>query len=187
MWNIEESDFDTTYLAQWEITQLDHRLSQKAGTVSIHAVVRSVVNKNEGTITLYSFVPGCSKNSRDFIIMNGSVGLSGKIGEKSKLSSGTGRVNTIYLHSLSQEFIQHNQIKVGKDKYQLSGTCEFDDVVYNAHDDYTFPVTYYIRGRKKILHGLSIVIPIDKFNNYVRMKNLWYIDYDGAKEISPHE
>lgn len=183
MWDIKESDLDKTFIGEWSITQLDSYSSQKSGTTVKNVVVRSKVDKNKNIITLYSYVAPYTKT--DVIHMNGAVGLTGTIGERSKINNSTiSKINTLYLHALTFTDIQKNIEKVDEGKYIIKGTCEFDDVVFNSDGNYTFEVIYHIKGERcKLLYGISIEIPIDKFNHYVIMRDLWYRDYDGSKLI----
>lgn len=186
MWDIKDSDFDLTYIGQWDITLLDNYLSQKSGTQIKNAVVRSIVDREKGVITLYSHVPNFYNSNH--IIMNGEHGICGKIGEKTKIGTTTvGKINTLYLYNISPDDVKH-KVKTEEGKYVLHGKCEFDDLVFNGNKEYIFDVTYYICGDKKpILHGMTIEIPIDKFNNYVKMRDIWYFEYEGSKSILPND
>lgn len=74
-----------------------------------------------------------------------------------------------------------------EDVGEFEGLCEFDDVLFNLHGEYTFPVTYYTNEKRKTLMGFEIDIPIEKFNTYVRLKDLWLRDYKGSGSIVLYE
>ena len=182
MWNINESDLDKTFMGQWEITRVDDYLTQKSGTTVRNAVVRSRIDTKAGIIRLYSHLP--TRYGLDPIVVDGSYGFCGRITERIKLSDTKPNISFLYLKVIKPEEMLSDMKKVAEGMYTLEGKAEIDDVVFNAQGDYTFPVTYLIKGEKQLyLWGLSLEIPIGKYNHYVKMRDVWYHDYEGSKVI----
>nr|QBK86266.1 MAG: hypothetical protein LCMAC102_00610 [Marseillevirus LCMAC102] len=187
IWKLKDQDLDNTFIGQWEVTCTDDYDTPKAGTSIRTAVVRSKVDLENEIVRLYSYLT--PRFGVDNIPMDGSVGVYGKITERSRVGvDSITRTDFLWIQSISPSDIKYKiqNIDGEKDKYTLLSTAEFDDVVFNAIGEYTFPITYHLKGEKiPMLWGLSIEIPLQKFNHYIRMRNLWYRDYEGAKIIVP--
>ena len=183
---MQESDLDRTFMGQWEITRVDDYLTQKAGTSIRNTVIRSRVDLEKGVICLYSHLP--TRYGLDPIVADGTYGICGKIVERIKIDSGKPNVSFLYLRVNKGEDILSSLKKVGPGRYTLQGIAEIDDVVFNAQEDYTFPFTYYLKGEKQpYLWGVSIEIPIGKYNHYVKMRNVWYHDYEGSQVVTSED
>lgn len=182
MWEIDETNLDRTFLGQWEITRVDDYLTEKAGTVTRTAVVRSVVDIKTNTINLYAHLP--SRYGLDPIVVNGSFGLCGRITERIKVGESRLNINCLYLRLIKPDETLKNLKEIAPKRYVLRGKAEFDDVVFNSQGKFSFSCVYYFRGKQPYLWGLSLSIPIDKFNHYIKMRDIWYQDYDGSKIIT---
>ncbi len=180
MWNICEEDLDKNFMGQWEITRVDDYLTQKSGTEPRDAILRSKVEGN--VIKLYSHLP--SRYGLDPIIVDGSHGICGRITERIKIDDTKTNVNFLYLKVVKPKDIISSMKKVAEGMWTITGEAEIDDVVFNAKGDYTFPFTYHLKGDKQpYLWGLSLEIPIEKYNHYIKMRDIWYNDYEGSKII----
>jgi len=188
MWDIQESDLDRSFLGQWEVTRVDDYLTPKAGTTSRSAIIRSKIDPEREVVKLYSYLP--ERYGLDSITVDGSYGLCGRVTERIKMENTKPNICFLYLHVIKAEDIP-SRLKESGDipgRYTLEGEAEIDDVVFNAQGNYTFPFTYYIKGEKNpVLWGLSLEIPIAKYNHYIRMRDIWYHDYEGAKIISSED
>jgi len=179
IWNINESVLDYNFIGMWTITILDAFNTPKSGTTTISAVVRSKVVKDN--IVFFSHIP--KKFDVDDIIMDGFIGIYSKISEKVSMGDTKGMVGFMFLYAIRSNEIIKNRIKY-KNGYIIISKCEIDDIVYNSTQDFTFDVIYYMEGVKNpILKGIKIKIPIKCFNQYVKMRNLFYNEYIGAKTI----
>ncbi len=178
---IKDRDLDETFIGQWEIVRADDYLTPKAGTSPVIAVVRSKKDLEAGVITFYSAIHPKFKN--DPIPMDGSVGIMGRITERFEANPPIiNRVEVIYLHCISGSEIP-GKIEHKDGNMIIKGTCEFDDIIY-TQQDIPMDITYYIKGDKtRYLWGMELVIPIDMYNHYVRMRDLWYRDYKGCQQI----
>jgi len=150
-------------------------------------VVRSRVNLKEGTITFYSQIH--SRYGEQNIVMDGSVGIYGKVTERFFISETTiARIDFLWIKLILPDKINtiKKELIEGK-KYIIETEADIDDVVFNTDGEYTFHVKYHIDviNKQYLLKGLEIVVPIDKFNHYVHMRNLWYRDYKGSEIIDP--
>lgn len=182
---IKDRDLDETFIGQWEIVRADDYLTPKAGTVPIITVVRSKKDLDAGVITFYSVIHPKFKN--DPIPMDGSAGIMGRITERFESSpSSLNRIEVMYLHCISGSEILEKTEKF-EDGYIIKGTGEFDDIVWQQEHS-PIDIIYHIKGEKtKYLWGMEVSIPIDSYNNYVRMRDLWYRDYHGCQQILyPH-
>ena len=179
IWNISESALDNNFIGMWTITILDSFNTPKSGEATVSAVVRSkVLNDN---ILLYAYIP--KKFDVNDIILDGSIGIYSKITEKINMGDNKGTIGFMFLYAIKSDEIVNKRIKY-KNGYTITYKGEIDDIVYNSQLDYTFEVIYYLEGIKNpVLRGLRIAIPIEKFNHYVNMRNLFYIEYTGAKSI----
>jgi hypothetical protein len=182
--NFVEKDFDYTFLGQWIIHNVDDYGSIKAGTVSRTCTVRSKVDFQNDCIILAAFVP--ERYGVENIIMDGSVGLYGKIVEKVITSNKEGQtiIDFLYIKYLKAENIQKDYV-INENGFRVWQTkAEIDDLVFNKDENYTYPF-YYIGTNtySSKLVGMLIEIPINHFNHYVHMRELWYNDYKGSKEI----
>nr|QBK85999.1 MAG: hypothetical protein LCMAC101_05940 [Marseillevirus LCMAC101] len=175
-------DLDETFIGQWEIVRVDDYLTPKAGTAPIIAIVRSKKDLDLGIITFYSVIHQKFKN--DPIPMDGSVGIMGRITERFEVNPpGLNRIEVIYLHCISGSDILE-KIENKDEDMIIKGTCEFDDICWQKEKYSSMDITYYIRGEKtRYLWGMELVIPIALYNNYVKMRDLWYRDYKGCQAI----
>ena len=179
---IKDRDLDETFIGQWEIVRTDDYLTPKAGTAPIIAVVRSKKDLEEGVITFYSVIHPKFKN--DPIPMDGSVGIMGRITERFEANPpALNRIEVMYLHCIGgvdiPEKIEHKDGET-----IIRGTCEFDDICWQNKERAPLDITYYIQGGKtRYLCGMKLVIPIDIYNHYVKMRDLWYRDYKGCISI----
>ena len=180
--DIKDTDLDETFIGQWEIIRVDDYLSLKAGTVPVIAVVRSKKDLELGIITFYSTIHPKYKN--DPIIMDGSMGIMGRITEKFEINPPTlSRVEVIYIHCITGSDILSRIERTKDGDMFVRGTCEFDDIIFDS-ENIPMDITYYIKGDKtKYLWGVKLVIPIDRYNYYVKMRDLWYRDYKGCQPI----
>ena len=186
---LTEEDLDKVFIGQWEVTQIDDYRSPKAGKSQSSTVVRSKVDHTENTITLYSHIH--SRYGEQDITMDGSVGIYGKITERFFISDATvTRVDFLWIRLIHPDKINSSKKEIveGK-KYIIETEAEIDDIVFNGDGKYVFPVKYYIDiiHKQSLLRGIEIIIPIDKFNHYVHMRNLWYRDYKGSDKIPPQK
>jgi len=178
-----EKDLDTHFLGQLIVHNVDDYGSIKAGTTSKVATVRSKVNFETGYITFVSLLS--SRYGVTDIIMDGSVGLYGKITEKI-IQKGDEKtsVDLFYLKHIQSDKISKNYY-ITSDGYKVwEGLCEMDDVVFNGGGVYGYPVFYYGTNTNcSKLVGITIEIPIKHMNYYIHMRNLWYLDYKGCKDL----
>lgn len=178
---IKDRDLDETFIGQWEIVRTDDYLTPKAGTAALTAVVRSKRELETGTITLYSVIHPKFKN--DPIPMDGSVGIMGRITERFEATPpALNRIEVMYLHCIPGPEIPGKIEKTSEGELYIKGTCEFDDICCIKSSP--LDITYYIQGDKtRYLWGMELVIPIDMYNHYVKMRDLWYKDYRGCQAI----
>jgi hypothetical protein len=179
---IREKDLDETFIGQWEIVRTDDYLTHKAGTSPIVSVVRSKKDLELGLVTFYSVIHPKFKN--DPIPMDGSVGIMGRITERFEANPPTlTRIEVMYLHCISGTEIVERMKHVDGETI-IEGTCEFDDICWQKKEYSSIPITYHIKGDKtRYLWGMELTIPIDLYNNYVKMRDLWYRDYKGCLAI----
>ncbi len=179
IWNINEELLDNTFIGMWTITILDSFNTPKAGSDVVTAVVRSKVLENY--IVLYSHIP--KKFDVSSIVMDGSVGIYSKITEKIHMTDIKGMVGFMFLYAIKSTEIIENKIKY-KNGYIIKSKGEIDDIVYNAQKDCTVDIIYYMEGFKNsILSGMKVIIPVETFNYYVKMRDVFYNEYTGAKAI----
>jgi hypothetical protein len=184
IFNLSEKDFDYTFLGQWIVHNVDDYGSIKAGTLSRTCTVLSKVNFDKGTITLTAYIP--DRYGVNDIIMDGSIGLYGKIVEK----IGTGKegekitVDFMYIKYLQAEKVQKDYVINEKGQCVWICNSEIDDLLFNKDGTYTYPFYYFgTNNFSSKLLGMMIEIPIVHFNHYVHMRDLWFIDYKGSKEV----
>lgn len=185
--NYTEQDLDTHFIGQWDIHNVDDYGTIKAGTHSRSAVVRSKINLEHGTITLVSILS--TRYGVTDIIIDGSIGLYGKITERAR--SGDDDNKTLVraefgcAQLLSSEKLREECHKT-TDGYRVwRGTFELDDIVFNMSGRYSYPMYYFAKGNHLV--GMQLEMPIKDFNHYVHMRDLWYRDYRGTKEIHPRD
>jgi len=179
---VRENDLDETFIGEWEIMRTDDYLTHKAGTSPVISVVRSKKDLESGTVTFYSVIHHKFKN--DPIPMDGSVGLMGRITERFEATPpALSRIEVMYLHCISGAEIVERTEHIGGETF-IKGSCEFDDICWQNQERASMPITYYVRGDKtKYLWAMKIDIPIDMYNHYVKMRDLWYRDYRGCQAI----
>ena len=177
--NIKDRDLDETFIGQWEIIRTDDYHTPKAGTAPVIAVVRSKKDLEAGIITFYSVIHPKFKN--DPIPMDGSVGIMGRISERFEANPPSiNRIEVIYLHCIGGPDIPEKIEHIDGETI-IRGTCEFDDILF---ENIPLDIIYYIQGGKtRYLSGMKLVIPIDIYNKYVKMRDLWYRDYKGCQQI----
>jgi len=186
MWSIKETNLDRTFFGQWELTRVDDYLTEKAGTATRSAMVRSQIDHERGVIKFFSHLP--HRYGLDPIIIDGSYGLCGRITERIRIDGSSHNITFLYLRLIKANEILEKITKDDVDNRTISGTAEVDDVVFNANNEYTFDCTYYLKGQKQpLMWGISLEMPIAKFNHYVKMRDVWYKDYDGAKGITSED
>lgn len=185
MSGLTEEYLDKIFIGQWEITQIDDYKTPKAGKTQRISVVRSKVDSNKEVITLYSRLH--PRYGEQNIMMDGSIGIYGKITERFFITEATiTRVDFLWIKLVSPDKINSLKEKIvdGK-KYTIETQAEIDDIVFNGDEKYTFCAKYDIEviDKQHILTGLEITIPVEKFNHYVQMRDLWYRDYKGSSPI----
>jgi hypothetical protein len=179
-----ENDLDIHFIGQWNVNKIDDYGTVKAGTTSRCVVVRSQIDLDKDIIKLISYVP--TKNGVTDIVLDGTFGLSGKISERSTGSKEgeLTRVDFLHINLLKSNKIAKEYSKT-KEGYRLWKTsAEIDDIVFNHDKTYSYPF-YYI-GTDTVsskLIGMYVEIPIDHFNHYVKMRDLWFREYKGSKQI----
>jgi len=182
-----ESDFDKEFFGQLEVVQLDDYGTPKNGTTKIYYMVRSIVNKEKGTVTLVSCPPKYMTDKR--ISMDGTVGLSMRILDKYRDGTTSTNVPLFHMHHLlSKEVLPKKEPIPGEDHmYKITVDIECDDIVYNQNGEYTFPLTIFCKGKFPYMYGTETVIPIAKFNHLIRMRDIYYTDYKGCSRIEPDD
>lgn len=179
-----EDDLDTVFIGQLDLHHVDDYGSVKAGTHSRTAVVRSVVDRKVGVITLIVYL--AERYGVTNVLMDGSHGIYGKISERCLNNKGElTRADLLYLRLLPAKTIAKESIMT-EDHLVWLGQAEIDDLVFDLEKKYVYDVYYFARKIGKgspILSGLQIDIPIEDFNLYVKMRNLWFRDYQGSKII----
>ena len=179
IWEVNENNLDLQFMGLWSITPLDNFNTPKSGTVSTLTVVRSKIQGNN--IVLYSYLP--NKHNNTDIVMDGNVGIQSKISEKVLMKDNKGLIGMIFIYALTPNDVISKR-QTYKNGYIIDTEGEIDDIVYSANGEYKFKVTYYIENCKtSVLKGIRVVIPIEKFNHYVKMRDLYYMEYIGAKAI----
>ena len=182
--NFTEKDLDTHFIGQWDVNKIDGYGTVKAGTTGRCMVVRSKIDLDENIIKLVSYVP--NKNGVTDIVLDGTIGISGKISERStgsKVDELT-RVDFLHIKVIKSDKLAKEYVKT-KEGYRVWKTvAEIDDIVFNHDKTYSYPL-YYI-GTDTLsskLIGLYMEIPIDHFNHYIQMRDLWFREYKGSKHI----
>jgi hypothetical protein len=177
---LHESDLDRHFIGQLDMYEVDDYKTVKAGTGSHSGVIRSIVDEKNETITLVGHLTK-RFNVRTFP-SDGSVGLYGKITERFKDGTDMTRVDTIYLHHVEPRDIAASE-PLTKDISTFQGRAEFDDVLFNLNEEFTFPVTYYTSKASHSIFGIKLVIPTKRFNQYVTLRDVWYRDYKGCRVV----
>ncbi len=178
-----ERDLDTHFIGQWIVHHIDDYGTVKAGSVSRNAVVRSIVDFDKGIIKLVAVLP--DRYGVTDIIMDGSAGFVSKITERTSSNEKNVLclVDFLYIKLLTAEDVIKN-VQTTSDGYKVWKTvAEFDDIVFNQDKTYSYPLYYFGKGKNLRLVGMYTEIPLAHFNHYVRMRDLWYRDYQGSKAV----
>ena len=187
IWEVNEATLDKHFIGQWQVTPLDDYKTPKAGKTAISATVRSKIDRDAGIVRMFSYIP--QRHGITQIEMNGSIGICGKVTERMKTSeTGFARVDFLFLRAIPAEDIIHSLIPIDVpeegDWFMLKGKAEIDDVVFNIRGEFTFDITYFVKDKRSpVLWGMVIDIPLAKYNHYIRMRDLWYRDYEGATVV----
>lgn len=185
--NFTEKDLDTTFIGQWDLHHIDNFGSIKAGTESIKTVVRSYIDFDTKNINLISIIP--ERNGVTNVYMDGSTGFYGTISERTTnyKEAELIRMNVLYIKLLkAKNVLKDFIIKDNKKIWKTS--AEMDDIIFNYDNKYTYPFYYFGTNEyNPKLIGMFIKIPIQNFNHYIRMRDLWIKDYKGVERIPCRE
>lgn len=182
--DLAQKDLDTHFIGQWDVHHVDKYGSVKAGTNSRTTVVRSRIDQRTGVIILVAHLP--DRNGVTDIIMDGSTGFHSKISERITISKDDEytRVDCLYIKLLTESQVRKEYTRTGNGYRVWETVAELDDVVYNQNDAFRYPFYYLATDTTAPkLVGMYVEIPIADFNEYVRMRDLWFKNYKGARVI----